>query len=404
VTIVDRRRSSVQTQGGHRGGRLAVALYTDSIEPSGVGVHMLELARELHPSADVTFLLNDAPRSRALADAACRYGFHAATLSHDESFPAAFRAALDDIRPGILHVHAGIGWEGLRAPRIAHEGGVPAIVRTEHLPYLIGKPEEHAAYCGHLHLLDAIIAVSGSVAQTYRDAGVPDSLIHVVRNGHAPRLALRGRLETRAALELEEEDRAIVTVARLAEQKGHRVLIEAAPEVIEAHPRTRFLIVGGGPLAGELAARIQANGLQDHVRLLGERGDVPELLAASDLFVLPSFFEGLPLSLLEAYAAGLPIVACRAPGTVEAVIDDETALMVPPGDAAELSAAITRVLSDPALAARLGEAGRRHAARNFTAERMGRETLAVYRAALAASSGAGRAAAPGGLAEVRPGR
>jgi glycosyltransferase involved in cell wall biosynthesis len=123
---------------------------------------------------------------------------------------------------------------------------------------------------------------------------------------------------------------------------------------------------------------VRERGLESVVRFLGQRDDVPALLAASDLVVLPSLFEGLPLIILEAMAAGRPVVATRTSGTDEAVLDGKTGRLVPSGNPQALAAGVVEALSSPELAVRWGAAGRERWRREFTAVRMVRQTAAIY--------------------------
>jgi len=173
----------------------------------------------------------------------------------------------------------------------------------------------------------------------------------------------------------------VLTVARLDPQKGLHDLVAAAALV----PEARVMVVGEGPERRALETRIAHLGLGDRVHLLGFRSDVPDLLAGSDLFVLPSLFEGLPLSILEAMAAGKPVVATAIGGNDEAVVDGATGLLVPPGDPRALADAIRALLRDPERRRRLGEAGRRRAEAEFSAPAMVRRVAAVYDELLAAS-------------------
>lgn len=166
-------------------------------------------------------------------------------------------------------------------------------------------------------------------------------------------------------------------VARLSEQKGHRYLLEAVPLVLERHPSARFALVGDGELRGELEALAESLGVAGHVEFLGRRDDVPELLATFDVFALPSLFEGLCLAVIEAQAAGVPVVATPVGGIRETVVDGETGLLVPPRDAAALAAAIVRLLDGPEEAARLAASARTRVGR-FSVERMVEATLSLY--------------------------
>jgi glycosyltransferase involved in cell wall biosynthesis len=148
----------------------------------------------------------------------------------------------------------------------------------------------------------------------------------------------------------------LVAVGRLKAPKDFVTLVRAVAELPEEP--CELLIVGEGPDRPALEAEIERLGLDGRVRLLGERGDVPELLAGAEAFVLSSASEGMPISVLEAMAAGLPVVASRVGGVPELVADGETGLLVPPGRPESLAEALGRLIADPELRHRLGDAGR----------------------------------------------
>ena len=158
----------------------------------------------------------------------------------------------------------------------------------------------------------------------------------------------------------------IITVARLHPQKGHRYLLNAVPAVVAQAPKAVFVLVGDGQLRGEIEESVIKRGIDRYVRILGRRDDVPDLLHISDLFVLPSLWEGMPNAVLEAMAAGLPVVATRVDGTPEVVMHGVTGLLVPPGDAAGLADAIIRVLNDPDRRSSMGREGLRRVKEVFS--------------------------------------
>jgi glycosyltransferase involved in cell wall biosynthesis len=166
----------------------------------------------------------------------------------------------------------------------------------------------------------------------------------------------------------------VLTVARLDPQKGHTHLLEAAATL----PGVVFLLAGAGSERAALEAQARGSGISDRVQFLEHRTDIPELLRAADAFVLPSLYEGLPLTVLEAMAAAKPVVATTVGGTDEAVVDGVTGILVPPADPAALSAAIRRILDDPDTAARLGAAGRERVVSTFSTHRMINATEQVY--------------------------
>jgi glycosyltransferase involved in cell wall biosynthesis len=174
------------------------------------------------------------------------------------------------------------------------------------------------------------------------------------------------------------EGRLVGNVARLAPQKGQSVLLDAAPLVLERHPDARFVFVGDGELRGELESRARRLGIADRVVFTGARRDVPELLASFSVFALPSYFEGLCYAVIEAQAAGVPVVATPVGGVRETVVPDETGLRCDPGDPLSLADGISRLLDDPMEARRLADEARRRVRERFATERMVSETIAIY--------------------------
>ena len=150
--------------------------------------------------------------------------------------------------------------------------------------------------------------------------------------------------------------------------------MDAAPAILERFPNARFVVVGDGPLRAKLEAR--AAGLP--FEFTGPRDDVPDLLAGFDVFAFPSRFEGLCLAVIEAQAAGVPVVATPVGGIRETVVDGETGLLVPVGDPAALARAVCRVLEDRALAERLAHEARRGVRERYSVERMVAATLQLY--------------------------
>jgi glycosyltransferase involved in cell wall biosynthesis len=184
--------------------------------------------------------------------------------------------------------------------------------------------------------------------------------------------------EVRRDLGLPPDATVIGLVGRLDHWgKGHKELFEALAQLQERYP-CQALIVGGGRREGEVRDWAVSLGLAEVVHFLGPRRDVPDLLNAMDLFVLPSYSEGVSLALLEAMAVGLPVIASAVGGTPEVITDGVTGLLIPPRDPAALAGALARFLADPAGAKQMGAKARRHVAANFSLERLGREINAIY--------------------------
>ena len=172
----------------------------------------------------------------------------------------------------------------------------------------------------------------------------------------------------------------LLTIGRMREPKDFTTLVRAIAALDRGSVRLR--IAGDGPDRPEVESEISRLGVHDAVELLGTRGDVDELLAAADLFVLSSDSEGLPMSVLEAMVAGLPVVASAVGGVPELVTHGETGLLVPPRDSAALAAAIREIAGDSQLRDRLGDAARRRAQQEFSIERCRQQHLELYQALL----------------------
>ena len=217
--------------------------------------------------------------------------------------------------------------------------------------------------------VDRVIAVSEAQVEPLGRRGYRRERIVVVPNGlFDSDVAVRARREdTRRSLGLGERDFAVVCVANLRVEKGVRAFIEAVEAARRQVPGLRGLLAGDGPEREALEA-LTAGG--EDVRLLGSRGDVPDLLAACDAFCLLSEAEALPMSILEAMALGLPVVTTNVGGTAEAVAHAETGLVVAPRDTGAAAAALARLAAQPEWARQLGEHGRERRRARFGGEAM----------------------------------
>jgi glycosyltransferase involved in cell wall biosynthesis len=201
-------------------------------------------------------------------------------------------------------------------------------------------------------LADRVIVVARTaVAETQRNFRLPQDRLTVLPNAidqnrlHLP--ADFDRTTKRRELAISVDEAVICTVARLDPGKGHRFLLRAAATLRQRYPAARYLVVGTGRDDDALRAQAAALGVADIVKFLGLRRDVPEILAASDLFVLPSLNEGLSRAMLEAMAVGTPVVATDVGGAADVLISNQTGWLVPPGDPAALAGAIGEALRDP---------------------------------------------------------
>ena len=183
----------------------------------------------------------------------------------------------------------------------------------------------------------------------------------------------------RAELGLNDEDFVVAQVARLDYLKDHLTAIRAIERVARECDRVRLLLVGDGPERAAIEAEIQKRGVSSQVRLLGIRSDVSRVLAASDAFLLTSISEGIPLTIIEAMCAGLPVVSTRVGGIPEIVEDEVTALLATAGDDEGLADRLLRLSADPQLREEMGKRGRVHAISHFSEDRMHSEYAALYR-------------------------
>jgi glycosyltransferase involved in cell wall biosynthesis len=281
----------------------------------------------------------------------------------------------------VVHSHGkGAGFYGRLAARAA---GVPA-VHTFHGIHYRGYPVGvRLAYLGLERWLAAmsrvVIHVSESQAREAEALGLaPPGRTAVIVNGvDAGRLRALRPL-SRAELGLEPGALVAGTIARFDPVKGLDVLLDAFARL--PAPDGRLLIVGDGPRARRLRTRTKELGIERRVVFGGFVPEAARCLPALDLYVSASRGEGLPLSVLEAMASGVPIVATRVPGHIDAVEDGVTGLLVPVDDPAALASAMAALLADPARRATLGAAGRRRVEECFTVARMARELAALYRA------------------------
>jgi glycosyltransferase involved in cell wall biosynthesis len=227
---------------------------------------------------------------------------------------------------------------------------------------------------------DVIVANSEAVkADVVRQERVEPSRVRVIYNGvDASRYESRVDPAYRAKLGIPDGGAIVSVVARLFDYKGHQFFLEACRDICRRWPTTTFLLIGDGPLRRTLEQMTRTLGLQRQVRFLGTRSDVPELLALTDVAVLPSLEEGFPNAILEAMAAAKPVVATLVGGIPEAVVHGETGLLVPPRDPSALAGAIGRLLDDPGLRTAMGLAGKQRIAERFTFARMVMEMEALY--------------------------
>ncbi len=248
--------------------------------------------------------------------------------------------------------------------------------------------------------VDRFLAISEAVRNVMARDGVPPSKLMVIRSGTDVRRFERGTEaaaldpDYRGAFGVPAGAPFVGNVAYFADHKGQRTLVEAAPAILAARPAARIVLVGEGELREPLRRLAQALGVEGRVLFPGFRSDVPGLLRAFDVFVLPSHMEGLGTSILDAFAARTPVVATRTGGIPEIVRDGETGLLVPPRDPPALAAAVLRLIDDRALAARLSDAALRFVRAEHAIDATIDGTIEIYREVLSRERVATRCVMP----------
>ena len=291
---------------------------------------------------------------------------------------------LRDGRFDILHSHlfrADI-YAGLAVAKLGERR--PLLVSTRHNDdRFFLNPFVGLVHYGVSARQDLIIAISDHIARFTVSRGVrhPERVRRVYHGLEPPvtKALEREGQHIRQELGISPDEFLVGNVGRLALQKGQRHLIAAMPLLLERVPRARAIIAGGGDLEDYLRELASEIGVAECVHVLGPRKDVPALMHAIDVFVMPSIWEGFGLVLLEAMAAGRPIVASRVATIPEVVVDGETGLLVPAGDPLALASALADLAEQPARAARMGEAGRERLRRQFSVEKMVGDTELLYR-------------------------
>ena len=298
---------------------------------------------------------------------------------------------------------------GRRIGRLAAERGVDLLHCHQYSPFVYGRiakgwnPRLKLVYTEHGRLSDApptwkrrmvnplltrfdgaIVAVSDELRRYMIDARFPAGRVAVIRNGidAGPRPSPADRRAARLALGIDEETFVAISVARLDPVKDFGTLLDAFAAVRRQSARSRLLIVGDGPERGWMTRRAAQPDLEGAVDLLGFRSDVRALMAAADVYVNSSISEGLSITILEAMAVGLPVVATAVGGTPEVLIHGAGGMLVPGRDAARLAAALLALQADPTRRAEMAAAARRRLETSFTIDRMVDAYVSTYRGLL----------------------
>jgi glycosyltransferase involved in cell wall biosynthesis len=366
---------------------LRVLLVAPSLSFGGLEKVVIDLARRLAASpefgVEVCLLKREGARIAELADIPVTL----LKKRPGKDLRLAVRLAAH-IRGGsfnIVHAHGPLTY--LHAALASRLAGVPCVY-TEHAR---DWDSAGAAVRWSEWLAARLVARVVAVSEETRDKltgliGVAPSKVSVIINGVEGAFANgdrpRVRAEVRAELGLPETGPVVGFVGRLTPQKGPLFLIEAAALLQRRLPEARFIVIGDGESRPECERLAGELGIEGAVVFAGYRSDVSRLLAAFDLFVMPSVWEGTPLVLLEAMAAARPIVASSVGGIPQVVEDGESGLLIPPGDARTLAETMARALQEPGLAARLGEGALRRYRQSYSLDRMFQDYADLYRSCL----------------------
>jgi glycosyltransferase involved in cell wall biosynthesis len=295
------------------------------------------------------------------------------------------------IRAGRYHiVHTHMSKAGVLGRLAARLARTPLVVHTlhslvfhEYQPWLVNR-SWWAAKKLCAPMTDHFISVSSRISSKAIAAGIaPAEKFTTIYSGMELDWFLQARVDplaVRREFGIPADALVVGKIARLFPLKGHDQLLDAAPAIVRRHPGVRFLLIGDGVLYEHLQKRVRTLGMEDHFIFAGliDRERIPAMLSAMDVLVHTSLREGLARVLPQALAMGKPCVSYEIDGAPEVVIPDETGYLVRPGDNAGLAEAVSRLLADPDLRVRMGEAGRRRVDPAFRAETMVQEIATVY--------------------------
>jgi len=314
--------------------------------------------------------------------------FHPVDISAGFSLRALQRVRRLTARVDVLHVHGARAALFGRLAALSLGRSRPRVIYTIHGFAAPHYPAPRSKLLLALErwlaeVTDAWICVSHAEREALLTARVADARrVHVVWNGvDVERFATVGgqQREARRAISVPADAYLITTVCRLHRPRDFPTLLRAFRRVRDMMSRARLLIVGDGPLRAQVERTVADLALAEDVRLLGMRRDVPQILRATDVFVLSSGrWEGLPLTVLEAMASSLPVIASDVGGTREAVVDGESGHLVAPGDVDALARHLQALAADPVVAQRMGQCGLRRVREVFTLERMVSKTAELY--------------------------
>lgn len=356
--------------------RPALAYVVNALNPGGTEKLVVEMARVFAREYDLSVICLDHPGTwgRMLRAEGipvhCLWRQPGMDLTMPGKLARLFRAT----RARIVHAHQCTPWFYSALSRLRYRK--PRLLLEEHgrfYPEVVNRKRAFVNRTLIRKLTHRFVAVSEDVrTRLERYEGLSAPQIRVIYNGVSPPSPLDAarRAALRAELGFAENDFVVGTVGRFDPIKNLPMLVRALGAVSAETPALRGLLVGDGPEFPAVRSQVDANGLKDRVRLTGFREDARQLAQCMDLFVLPSFSEGTSMALLEAMAAGVPVIVTAVGGNPEIVVANESGWVVPSDDTAALQLAITEAIRDPAERLRRAEAGRHRFQESFGIERM----------------------------------
>lgn len=365
---------------------IRVMMFSNTIVRSGVEEHMLELLRRLDrrlfrlhlacPNVLLEQYGNDIPKDIEVTPIMIE------GLGDIRGVTRLARI-LRDQKIGILHSH--MFQASLFASPVGKLSRVPVVIETTHVRETWRRGWFKSKFWidrAVSHFIDRYIAVSEANSRyLVKEKRIPAHKVSVIQNGCSIDRVDPSKAHPqgiRDSIGFSQDDLVLIAVARLEPQKGHRILLQALSLLRNEFPPVRLVCLGVGALKDELITTARDLKVENLVHFAGFQSNVADWLAAADIGVLPSFYEGLPLTAVETLAAGVPLVATAVDGTPEVVVDGETGLLVPPGNPIAMAEAIGRLIREPGLRRKLAASGREFVLQRFTIQRQVEQTSNLY--------------------------
>jgi glycosyltransferase involved in cell wall biosynthesis len=370
--------------------RVTVCQVLHGLQVGGAEMLAARLARQLRDRFRFVFVCLD--HLGTLGEELRQEGFPVEVLGRRPGldWQCALRLArfLRQQRAGLVQAHQYTPFFYASLARLLY--GRPGVLFTEHGRHQPDYPRPKRMLANRLLLRrrDRVVGVGEAVRQALiANEGIPPRRVDVIYNGIDLQGFAGGRQErpvVRQELGIAENDLAILQVARLDYLKDHATAIRTLQRVVRERKDAHLVLVGEGPEQATIQKLVRERNLEAHVRFLGLRNDIPRLLAAADVFLLTSISEGIPLTLIEAMAANLPVVSTQVGGVGEIVQEGKTGLLAPAGDDAQLATLIVNLAKNPAQRHALGQAGNQRASAVFSESQMHTHYCGLYQEMLRA--------------------